>query len=874
MELVALKTENKVMPIAIDTPKPVFEWNIRSGAEGVKQTWYRIRVYQDAPGENPYETSLWDSGIVRSDRMVNIAYAGDPLQSDTRYLWKVIVGVSYMDKGTKQAKQEVLAGWTFFETAYLDEKEWTGTFIGETEDQVYHLYRRHFSVEGPLVRAKLYICGLGHFLFYLNGKQMTDHVLETPWSDYHKTCYYTAFDLTPSLKKGENQLLVRLGDGMFHVPGGRYVYYPRSYGRSKFLAQLVLEYENGTTTCICTDEKWEMTPGPVQFCCIYGGEDFDGRLWDASVWETGEKGKKWYPAKVVDWPKGHLKASPIESLRVMEEYGPIAVEETSPGVWLFDFGKNFSGWARIRLHTNGKQAGRKVVITPGEILDKNRCPDQKVTGAGYQWTYILNEETEQEFAPDFTYTGFRYAQVEGAVPSGKGNGDDNPELLWIKGEFIYPDVEKGGEFSCENGLFQDIHQIVLQAIKSNMKSYFTDCPHREKLPWLEQTHLIGPSIMYNFDVQNLYGKILQDMEDAQRENGLIPDICPEYVTGFDKWHKGFLDSPEWGSACILGAWYAYIRYGSRSILERYYTVMQRYIGYLMEKTHHEILHHGLGDWLDIGPCTPHSQNTPVPVVATCVFYMDLCIMEKIAWLLDKTEDEVAYRQKKEAVFKEYNLQFLDDQTARYANGSQAAQAMSLMAGLVPQDFLDKAVRELRLDVEKRNYAITAGDIGHPYLIGAMMEHQMNDLLEKMTLITDTPGYGYQVKHGATTLTEEWDGPEPGNPHGSQNHLMLGSIEEWFYGALGGLPLIREGLPLNEAVIRPFVAKETDWVKVWIRHPYGRLESEWEKEGEEVAFSFRIPPNVTASIYLPGEKTPRVVGSGRYQWRVKNIQEAE
>ena len=247
---------------------------------------------------------------------------------------------------------------------------------------------------------------------------------------------------------------------------------------------------------------------------------------------------------------------------------------------------------------------------------------------------------------------------------------------------------------CIRDRFNDIHQIVRQAILSNTKSYFTDCPHREKLGWLEQTHLIGPSIMYNLDVHNLYDKVEGDMADTQWENGLVPDICPEYVTGFGKWHQGFVDSPEWGSACILNPWYVYKRYGDSALLGRYYGNMKRYLDYLGSRTHHEVLHHGLGDWLDIGPCTPHSQNTPVPIVATCIYYYDLKVMKETAVLLGKKEDAAEYEARMERVFREYNLQFLDDQTGRYGNGSQTAQAMSLVAGLVPGEMEKKAVQQL------------------------------------------------------------------------------------------------------------------------------------------------------------------------------------
>nr|WP_296486848.1 alpha-L-rhamnosidase [uncultured Acetatifactor sp.] len=870
-------TDYRKYPLNIGHGKPVFGWRVEGEEQGIRQESYRIRVWQ---GECGSGEPVWDSGRRESLQMTGIRYGGEKLVSDCRYGWQLEISCRYGEEAVS-----ALTGESWFETGYLDREEWKGSFIGETSDYMYHLYRKTFALEGEIKRAKLYICGMGHFECRLNGIRVSDHVLEPGWSDYNETCFYTSYDVTALAAERDNCLLVKLGDGMFNVPGGRYVYYERSYGKCKLLAQLVLEYKDGRKQLIVTDSSWRMAPGPIKFCCIYGGEDYDARFWKkAYLYADYNEEAVWEPAVCVEPPKGKLTPMPMEPVKVMETYRPVSIKEIRPGVWLYDFGTNFSGWARIKLRADASMAGSKIVLKPGEMVNADGTVNQQVTGEGYAWTYILDENQEQEFAPDFTYTGFRYLEMTGALPKtiegvptekkevlserNARTEEENslPVITEMVGEFIYSDVEQAGEFKCSNQLFCDIHRIVLQAIKSNTKSYFTDCPHREKLGWLEQTHLIGPSIMYNMDVHNLYAKIEGDMADSQRENGLVPDICPEYVTGFEKWHRGFVDSPEWGSACILSPWYIYRRYGDTGILEKYYDVMKKYVNYLGEKTHHEILHHGLGDWLDIGPCTPHSQNTPVPVVATCIYYYDLDIMKQTAELLHKTQDGAEFTERMKRVKEEYNRQFLDDQTGRYANGSQTAQAMSLMTGLVPEAFEERVADMLKKDVVKRKYAITAGDVGHPFLVAALMKYGMSDLLNEMTMITERPGYGYQVVNGATTLTEEWDGPEPGRPHGSQNHLMLGSIEEWFYGSLGGVELIRKDLPFDEIRIAPQPQAGVDWAEVWVMHPYGRIGVSWKRRGEEVEVKCQVPPNVTARLEAPGKGVLRTVGSGKYTYR--------
>lgn len=852
MKIVRLRTENMETPYGISAREPVFSWNAVTQEKNWKQKSYRIIVTDK-------DSCVWDSGRIASDQMLQIPYEGEPLKSDTRYEWRVEVEGS--DNSFCQSEK------TWFETGLLEAKEWKGIYIGETEDHSYHIYRTTFRSKKNIIRARLYVSGLGHHICYLNGKQVSDRVLEPGWTDYRKTHFYSVYDVTEYLREGANGIGVKLGDGMYNLPGGRYVYYNRSFGKMKLNIQLNLTYADGTRDYVATDTSWRMSKSPILFCCMYGGEDYDGRI------EAAQRGfslpdfkedDSWEPAVEVEPPKGRRMASPIAPVRVMQRYRPVSLRKTDEKTWMYDFGTNFSGWVRIRIRRNGAPAGTRIVLTPGEILDTSFVPDQRVTGRGYAWTYILSDEEEQEFAPDFTYTGFRYVQMTGAVPELECSQSNLPVIEKIIGEFIYPDVEQTGEFHCSNQLFNDIHKIICQAILSNLKSYTTDCPHRERLPWLEQTHLIAAGVMYNYDTENIYEKQEMDMADSQHEDGLIPDICPEYVTfGY---HTGFVDSPEWGSACILNPWYLYQRYGDTATMERYYTVMRKYLDYLTSRTHHHILHHGLGDWLDIGPNKVTSQNTPVPITATCIYYYDICVMKEIAGRLGKEGEVRELEELRQEVYREYNLQFFDDQTYRYGTGSQTAQAMSLVVGLVPDEYRENVVEFLRKDIINRGYAITAGDVGHPFLITAALQNGLSDLINEMTNQTETPGYGYQVMNGATTLTEDWDGPEPGNPHGSQNHFMLGGIEEWFYGGLGGIRLLHSDRPFGEVDIEPYFAEDMEYCKVKLRHPYGAVRVFWKRGEEEIRLEIRIPANLTAHVRL-GENEVRTVGSGNWEFRI-------
>ncbi|MGI6107013.1 MAG: family 78 glycoside hydrolase catalytic domain [Lachnospiraceae bacterium] len=884
-----LRTENRREPILIGAGKPVFSWKIGTDEENWFQKSYRILVREES-GE-----TVWDSGETESRRQNQIEYAGTALKPDTRYLWQVRIRAEG-DPGACGT------GESFFETGLSEPSDWRAEWIGENQEEIYHLYRRKFTLAAPVRKAKLYLCALGHGECAVNGRPVTDAVLEPGWTDYRKTIYYTAYDVTELLRQGDNAISVMTGDGMYSVRGGRYVYYPRSFGRRKVLASLRIQYQDGTSAEIPSDARWEEGPSPVRFACIYGGEDDDGSIpWAetsipdggscAEADTAGKPGRSprsadsgWHPARTVEAPQGELTAQQILPVEVYRRYPAVSVKRIGEDRYIVDFGANFSGRPSLRIRTDGSMAGRRIRLVPGEVLQPDGDVDTRLWHGGYEWNYFCGSAAEQTWTPHFSYTGFRYLRVEGAeireMPeSGQTRADgetasfspcgDLPAVTEITGEFLCPKLEETGKFTCSDVLWNQIHSLIRQAMLSNIKSYMTDCPTREKFPWLEQTHLIGPALMKNWDLGALYEKEEQDCADSQHEDGLIPDICPEYGTGFDRWHEGFLDSPEWGSAFILNAWFQYQAAGNTRILRKFYPAMAKYAEYLHRKSFHGILHHGLGDWLDIGPTGPYSQNTPRAVTATCIYAQDLSVMAQAARLLGRPEDAERWESLLSETEESFRVLFVDPQSGWIANGSQAAQAMALVCGLVPKETEPMAVRHLRDSVEKRKNAVTAGDVGHPYLVAALHRYGMDDLLAAMADVTDAPGYGYQIRCGATALTEEWDGPDPARPHGSQNHFMLGSLDEWFYTGPGGLPSLRDGSLTGAIRVQPAYVPELSSCHAEEVFPAGRVIVDWRRDEDgTVRLSVAIPPNMEAVIPDESGKARRKVGSGRYQIAVK------
>lgn len=414
--------------------------------------------------------------------------------------------------------------------------------------------------------------------------------------------------------------------------------------------------------------------------------------------------------------------------------------------------------------------------------------------------------------PRFTFYGQRYALI-----------DTKARVLSVEGEAQRASCPRTGYFACSNRMYNRIHELIVGAIESNMQSVFTDCPHREKLGWLEETHLIGPGILANFDARALYEKILDDMEDAQTPEGLVPDIAPEFV----RFDLGFRDSPEWGSACVLVPWYLYQKYADRSILEKHFAMGERYAAYLFGKTRDGVLNHGLGDWLDVGHYPAHPANTPIPITATAILLQDLLVLSKAADVLGLAEKAASYREKAEACKKAFNDWFFYPLSKNYATGSQTANAFALYLDVPPAEYRARVEENLRFDIDARGGHFTGGDIGHPYLLRALAKCGMNDVIAENFMKTDFPSYGYQVVCNATTLCEDWDGPNPEHPVMSQNHFMLGAAEEWFYQVLAGIR-VNACDPIH---IEPYFAEQADWVDCETLTPCGQCRVRWQREAE-------------------------------------------
>jgi hypothetical protein len=507
-------------------------------------------------------------------------------------------------------------------------------------------------------------------------------------------------------------------------------------------------------------------------------------------------------------------------------------------VAVYDFGQNASMMPRLRVRGAG---GTSVTMIPAELLKADGAVDRGSVGGGEAgWRYTLAGRPEGEaFFPRFFYHGSRYLQVERASPAGAAL----PEIESLESVVVHSDSPPAGEFACSSELFNRIRALVRWAQRSNLAHVITDCPHRERLGWLEQYHLNGPSLRYETDLTRLYAKGFADMADAQQPNGLVPDIAPEYVV-FD---GGFRDSPEWGSALILAAWQHYVWTGDDGPLIRNYESMKRYVAYLARRAQGDIVGHGLGDWYDLGPKPPgYAQLTPIALTATAIYYEDVGALARIAARLGRPADAKRYEEDASRVKDAFNRTFFDPAASVYATGSQTAQAMPLVLDLVPEGHRALVLEALVRDVRARGNGTTAGDVGYRYVLRALADGGRSDVIYDMNHQSDKPGYGYQLARGATSLTEAWDA----DPRSSQNHFMLGQIMEWFYGDLAGLAP-DPGFPgFGRVRIRPQPVAGITWARAAYASPRGRVAVAWRAEGGAFLLDVELPPNMSAEVWLP------------------------
>ena len=878
MRVSNLRCEYTQNPLGIDIRKPRLSWELEDAERGRRQTAYQILVASRKDLLDAGQGDVWDSEKVNSAQSGNIVYAGDALQSGTLYYWTVRIWDSQDQAGPYNAAAT-------FETGLFDPDEWQGRWIC-SEGNDGPLLRKAFHLDKPVKRARLYISGIGYYEARINGNKVGDHVLDPGWTDYDKTILYSSFDVTQLLRIEGNVLGVMLGNGRFsppdHVVKKTPMILKKYLTHPIVIAQLQIEFSDDSSLTLSTDSSWKATLGPIVSNDIYDGERYDARLekfgWD----QPGYDDSDWPSAQEAQQPSGQLiSQAGVPAIKICQTMQPQRLTIPQPGVYIYDFGQNFTGWVRLRV---SGQRGAEVTIRHAELLNPdgtlNTIPNRTAAATD---TYILKGEGIEEFEPRFTYHGFRYVEVTGFPGTAA--------LSSIEGKVVHSSVESRGSFLCSTPLINQIHQNILWGQVSNLMSIPTDCPQRdERMGWMGDAQLIAEESVYNFDMAGFFSKWLRDIRDAQAEDGSVPDVVPMY------WPMLEAD-PAWGTACMVIPWTLYQYYGDHRILEENYTLMQRYVEFLHSIAHDDVLNYGkYGDWCP--PWHVNSVDTPQEMVSQWHYYRDSLLLSKIAEILDKTEDAEKYRAQAERIGAVFNKKFLHgtqyggppypwyrrlipktatDDEARvidqhlaetFAVRSQTGDVLALVLDLVPEEKREAVLKGLINDIiVVHGTHINTGIVGTRYILDVLSDNGYAELAYKLITQTTYPGWGYMIQEGATTLWERWEYLTDVGMN-SQNHIMLGSIDAWFYRYLAGIQIEPSTPGWRKILIKPHILGDLSFVSASVQTVKGLITSNWRKTHDALELEVTVPIGSQAVISIPklGWQDVAISEGGAVMWQ--------
>ena len=865
-----LRCEGRTNPLGIDAARPRLGWVLQSERRGENQTAYQVLAASTAAGLARSEGDLCDSGKVASSESVQVAYGGRPLGSSQRVWWKVRV---WGTDGVASDFSE--AAW--FETGLLAPDAWRAKWIQRRssaavpeermfDDHPAPLLRTEFTLDKPITRARAYVSGLGYYELRINGERVGDHVLDPGWTSYARRVLYSTYDVTAQLRSGRNAAGVMLGNGWFNpLPLRMWGHVnPRdalTIGEPRAIAQLVVDFADGTSITIGTDESWRVSDGPILRNSVYLGEVYDARREQPDWDKAGFDDAHWETAALAGDPKlGPLRAQDAPPIRITRVLRVQKLTEPKPGVFIVDFGQNFAGWARLRVSGS---AGTRVRLRFGELLYPDGtlngmtavCGQIKGGGKDYQYPgvgqpktafqldeYILKGGGEETFTPRFTYHGFRYVEITGL--------SEKPALDALQGLLLNSDVASAGSFECSNTHFNRIQEMVLWTELSNLFSVQSDCPHREKFGYGGDIVASSEMAMLNFDMARFYAKAARDLADSVRPNGGFTETAP--FVGISDEGLGDRSGPVgWGTAhpILLAQLRQY--YGDQQLVEEQYDAVKKWVGLLRSRARDGILDNGISDHESIAP-------KPRALTGTAFYYFNANLLARLAKVLGRVADAREASALASQIKEAFNRKFLAPGAGRYGAGSQACQAFALYHDLVPPNEQARALEALIQDVALHKDHLTTGIFGTKYLLAALTDAGRADVAYRIVNQRTFPGWGHMLESGATTLWEHWEFSDNTYSH---NHPMFGSVSEWFYKALAGIQAAPDASGFDKILIKPQPVGDLRWVRASHNTVRGKITSEWEKAGGKFKLHVTIPATARAWVHVPAREKGQVTESG-------------
>ncbi len=860
MTVSRLRCEYKTDPLGIDEASPRLSWVLESNQRGQTQTAYRILVSSSRDHLDLNQGDLWDTGKVASDATIQIPYQGKSLKSGRQCFWKVMV----WDRDGKPSNWSAPVFWSM---GLLSESDWSAQWIGldlpwqkvsrrlyqaltflptltGSQGKIYlptPYLRKTFQLDKPVQRATVYVTALGLYELHMNGRRVGSDYFTPGWTDYNKRVLYQTYDVTSLLvPENTNVIGAILSDGWYagNVAGRG----QRFYGsKLRLRLQMEIEYVDGTTQRVVSDASWLASHGPIREADIQAGETYDARLEMPGWSDAGFDDKNWKPVAVGSEPTGRVLAYPGIPVRKMMEMRPVSLNEPKPGVFVYDLGQNFAGWARLKV--SGK-AGDKVVMRFAERLN----PDGTIYTANLRTarvtdTYILKGNGEEIWEPRFTYHGFQYVEVAGFP--GK------PGLDAITGVALYNDLRAAGSFETSSALINQIYSNLLWGQRSNYFEVPTDCPQRdERAGWMGDAQVFIRTAAYNMNVAPFFTKWMDDVEDAQGPEGNFRDTSPAIFTG---------TAAAWGDAGVICPWTIWKFYGDTRMIEKHYNAMSKWMDFLNRRSP-DYLSPALGaygDWLNI------ADPTPVDLISTAYFGYDAKLMSEMARAAGKPADAGKYSTLYREVGAAFTKNFVGAD-GRLKGDSQTGYLMALKFGLVPDGQRPALGKRLVSLIQARDNYLSTGFLGVSLLMPALTELGRTDLAYILLNNTGFPSWGYEIKLGATTVWERWNGytEDKGfyNPSmNSFNHYSFGSVGEWMFSELAGIDT--DGPGFKRIMIHPHPDGDLTWAKASYDSIRGPIAVSWKIEGQDFVLDLSIPANTTATIFIPASSPDQVLERG-------------
>lgn len=874
-----LRTEQLTNPVGIDVETPRLSWKLVSTEQNVMQKEYRILVASSPEKLSKDEGDLWDSGRVSSEASHLVAYNGKPMKSNQRCYWKV---KSYTNKG--ESAWSEAASWSM---GLLGEIHWKGRWIGmerpapwDSETQWSRLSARYLRTEFKLGKqikqATVHIAGMGLYELFINGNRIGEQVLAPVPTDYRKTITYNSFDVTPYLHQ-DNAIGVTLGNGRFYTMRQDYKPYKiPNFGYPKLRLNLIVEYTDGSQETIASDTNWRLTAdGPIRSNNEYDGEEYDANKELKGWTETGYNDSKWTFAERVGIPDGTLRAGMTPNMKVVSRVKPVNMQKVGEK-YILDMGQNMAGWIRMRVSGAPGDTIRlrfaELLQESGELYVRN-LRDALVTD-----TYIVRgDEVGTEWSPRFVYHGFRYVEVTGY----KG-----ATITDFIGEVVSDEMEVIGSFACSDETLNKIHKNAYWGILGNYKGMPVDCPQRnERQPWLGDHAMGSWGESFLFDCGNLYAKWMNDIREAQREDGCIPDVAPAY------WNY-YSDNMTWPATLLIDCDMIYTQFGNVEPIRKNYAAMKRWLEHMRKEymaKEYIISKDKYGDWcvppesLELIHSKDPARRTDGALLATAYYYKMLEYMIRFAGLQNLTSDVREFTSLREQIRTAFNNKFLKvkrgtsevpghllyPDSVFYDNNTVTANILPLAFGLVPSEYIKEVEKNVITAIITTNKGhISTGVIGTQWLMHELSKMRRGDVAYLLATNKSYPSWGYMAANGATTIWELWNGNTANPEMNSGNHVMLlGDLISWCYHRLGGIESSREKVGFKHIIFRPdFEIQELSKVDVSYETPYGKAVSKWSKTPTRLQWHIVVPPNTTAEVHLPNGKVEQV-GSGSYKYDV-------